>query len=136
MPNQALMLKYELVMRVPLEGYVPPEVIAHRFPFLEVIKGPSELEVARAKGLLHTFILNQSMTPEELLDRLSPHPDHEHLFNSLSTNAGIEFSIQRKPTAQPMWELYAPAIMHEPEVLMLTEIIAIIDYLGGLADAQ
>lgn len=127
------MLKYVLEMEVTPEGYIPPAEISKRFPFLTVLEAPSELELAEARGLLRPFMTNQSITPDELLERLVPWDKHPHLLKPIVTREGTELSIQRRGTPTKTWyELMSSEIMNEPRVLQLTEIIAIIDYCGGL----
>lgn len=118
------MLVYKLTMRVPAERYVPPELIAERYPFLTVEQAPSEYEVALARGSFEPFMKDQSILPSQLLHLIAQNN------GVITTREDVEFQFSYTSTGNT-WRVFAPKLMHEPEHLTLTEAIAVLDYCGG-----
>lgn len=127
-------VEYHLLMRVPIDQLVDPEDIEALSPYLTVVKAPSELEIARVRGLIERHRQQPSLSPEQFFHLLGGDLSRVR-FEAYS---GEQFELRQVPGAESRYylnEITDSGLMNSPEAMDLNEVIAIVDYCGGL-DAQ
>lgn len=124
-------VEYHLLLRLPVDQLLEPEDIEAMSPFISVHQAPSEYEIARARGLLRKHMFQPSLSPAQLQHKLGGSL-HDVRFEAMSGEQFVLREVLGSSTRYQLEETTGSGLMTHPEILTLAEVIAVLDYCGGL----